>query len=282
MPATATPPYRLISADSHVNEPPDLWTSRVPSRDARPGAAHRALRRRRRVGARGRRRPDQLRDERLRRPRPRGDGGVGPLRGHPPRRLRPGRPGRRDGARRRRRRDALPHPASRPGDRRQPRSAVPGRDDARLQRLALRVRRARARTLRRPRHAAQLRRGRRRRRGRTGPRPAGDARCRHGLLPERDPVTGARGRRRVGRPRRPRRPARHPREPLAVHAGRAQGEAARLRPVLRRPEPHDRAHLLRGLRPLPHPRRRVRRGRRRVGALRRRSRSTTTTAGSTR
>src|SRR5437763_15878364 len=22
--------YRLISADSHVNEPPDLWTSRVP------------------------------------------------------------------------------------------------------------------------------------------------------------------------------------------------------------------------------------------------------------
>jgi predicted TIM-barrel fold metal-dependent hydrolase len=26
------PAYRLISADSHVNEPPDLWTSRVPAR----------------------------------------------------------------------------------------------------------------------------------------------------------------------------------------------------------------------------------------------------------
>ena len=25
-------PYELISADSHVNEPPDLWTSRVPAR----------------------------------------------------------------------------------------------------------------------------------------------------------------------------------------------------------------------------------------------------------
>src|SRR5438046_10688620 len=24
--------YRLISADSHVNEPPDLWTSRVPAK----------------------------------------------------------------------------------------------------------------------------------------------------------------------------------------------------------------------------------------------------------
>ena len=23
--------YQLISADSHINEPPDLWTSRVPS-----------------------------------------------------------------------------------------------------------------------------------------------------------------------------------------------------------------------------------------------------------
>src|SRR5579859_5814041 len=24
--------YRLISADTHVNEPPDLWTSRVPAK----------------------------------------------------------------------------------------------------------------------------------------------------------------------------------------------------------------------------------------------------------
>ena len=30
--------YRLVSADSHVNEPPDLWTSRVaaPLRDRAP------------------------------------------------------------------------------------------------------------------------------------------------------------------------------------------------------------------------------------------------------
>jgi uncharacterized protein len=28
------PQYRLISADSHVNEPPDLWTARVPARFA--------------------------------------------------------------------------------------------------------------------------------------------------------------------------------------------------------------------------------------------------------
>ncbi|HEV2994077.1 MAG TPA: hypothetical protein VG012_06645, partial [Acidimicrobiia bacterium] len=30
--------YRLISADSHVNEPPDLWTDRVPAsmRDRAP------------------------------------------------------------------------------------------------------------------------------------------------------------------------------------------------------------------------------------------------------
>jgi predicted TIM-barrel fold metal-dependent hydrolase len=33
-----TPQYQLISADSHVNEPPDLWTSRVPAalRDRAP------------------------------------------------------------------------------------------------------------------------------------------------------------------------------------------------------------------------------------------------------
>ena len=28
------PEYRLISGDSHVNEPPDLWTSRVTGRYA--------------------------------------------------------------------------------------------------------------------------------------------------------------------------------------------------------------------------------------------------------
>ena len=43
--------YRLISGDSHVNEPPDLWVDRVPAalRDRAP--ADRALRRGRRVGA---------------------------------------------------------------------------------------------------------------------------------------------------------------------------------------------------------------------------------------
>src|SRR5262245_15614558 len=38
MPDTTRDQYRLISADSHVNEPPDLWTSRVPAeyRDRAP------------------------------------------------------------------------------------------------------------------------------------------------------------------------------------------------------------------------------------------------------
>ena len=38
MPDTTPTAYRLISADSHVNEPPDLWTDRVPSeyRDRAP------------------------------------------------------------------------------------------------------------------------------------------------------------------------------------------------------------------------------------------------------
>ena len=46
--------YRLISADSHVNEPPDLWTVAGSRSPARPRTAHRAVRRGRRVGARGR------------------------------------------------------------------------------------------------------------------------------------------------------------------------------------------------------------------------------------
>jgi predicted TIM-barrel fold metal-dependent hydrolase len=32
MNSTAEPRYRLISADSHVNEPPDVWVSRIPAR----------------------------------------------------------------------------------------------------------------------------------------------------------------------------------------------------------------------------------------------------------
>src|SRR6516165_1955825 len=38
MPERTRDQYRLISADSHVNEPPDLWTSRVPAeyRDRAP------------------------------------------------------------------------------------------------------------------------------------------------------------------------------------------------------------------------------------------------------
>ena len=39
---TARREYRLISADSHVNEPPDLWTERVPAamRDRAPRIEH--------------------------------------------------------------------------------------------------------------------------------------------------------------------------------------------------------------------------------------------------
>ncbi len=37
-PSSAPRRYRLISADSHVNEPPDLWVKRVPEalRDRAP------------------------------------------------------------------------------------------------------------------------------------------------------------------------------------------------------------------------------------------------------
>ena len=103
--------YRLISADSHVNEPPDLWTSRVAVAIRRPRAAHRVVRAGRRVGPRGRGRPDQLRHERVRGPATRGDDGLEALRRDPPRRLRPRGAPRRDGRGRRRRRGALPDAA---------------------------------------------------------------------------------------------------------------------------------------------------------------------------
>jgi len=32
MPERAENRYRLVDADTHVNEPPDLWTSRVSQR----------------------------------------------------------------------------------------------------------------------------------------------------------------------------------------------------------------------------------------------------------
>src|SRR5438094_10276532 len=44
MPVATTPPreYKLISADGHLNEPGDLWTSRVPAalRDRVPRIEH--------------------------------------------------------------------------------------------------------------------------------------------------------------------------------------------------------------------------------------------------
>ena len=54
-----------------------------------------------------------------------------------------------------------------------------------------------------------------------------------------------RGRRGLGAHRRGRRPAQHPREPVAAHAGRAPRRAPRLRPLLRRAEPHRAADLRR-------------------------------------
>ncbi len=58
--------YRLISGDSHVNEPGDLWTARVPAqfRDRAPRIER--FDAGRRVGDRGCARPDQLRHERVR------------------------------------------------------------------------------------------------------------------------------------------------------------------------------------------------------------------------
>ena len=60
--------YRLIDSDSHVNEPPDLWQSRVPAayRDRAPRMEH--FEQGDAWVLEGVRRPDHLRPERLRRP----------------------------------------------------------------------------------------------------------------------------------------------------------------------------------------------------------------------
>jgi len=75
--------YRLIDSDSHVNEPPDLWQSRVAARLPAPGPPHGALRGGRRLGARRGARPDHLRPQRLRRPASRSDAPVDAVAGHP-------------------------------------------------------------------------------------------------------------------------------------------------------------------------------------------------------
>ena len=79
----------------------------------------------------------------------------------------------------------------------------------------------------------------------------GDPRRGDGLLPERHAQRGARGRRGVRLPRRGGHPAVDPR---VAHAGAAVGApfaAARLRALLRRAEPHRRDDLRRRVRPLP-------------------------------
>ena len=45
---------RVIDVDTHLTEPPDVWTARLPASRARRGAAHRAHRRPRRVDGRRR------------------------------------------------------------------------------------------------------------------------------------------------------------------------------------------------------------------------------------
>ena len=212
-----------------MNEPPGPVAGSGARRAARPRAADRALRRGRRVGDRRRARPHQLRHERVRGPGARGHERAGcGSRTSAPAATTP-RPGStrwtatastpRCCTRRRGCRPAII--ANRD-------AGVPPRDGAGLQRLDLRVRRARARALRRPGDPAQPRRRERaRRRDRPRPRPARDARRRDGLLPERHALDRARRRQGVGRARRARRPARHPRVADAADARRAPRAAAR-------------------------------------------------------
>ena len=207
------------------------------------------------------------------------------LRRHPSRRLRPGRAPRGDGPRRRRRRGAVPHAAARR------RRCSPTTDvdfhlalvraynDWLSEYVALR-----ARPLRRPRAAPEPRCRRRGRRDRSACRtvpairgvvmgcyPNGTLECR---ADEDDAVFGS--------PRRGRHPADDPRVAHAGDAVRAPFAAARLRPLLRRAEPHRAADLRRRLRPVPglcrswSPRSTA------AGCRTSRSRSTTTTSASTR
>ena len=111
----------------------------------------------------------------------------------------------------------------------------------------------------------------------------GHARRRDGLLPERharriepedDKVLGA--------PRRARRAARHPRVAAAAMPAAHRAQAPRLRALLRRAEPHDRADLRRRVRPLPRRSTSCSPRSTSAGCRTSRSRSTTTTSGSTR
>ncbi len=103
-----------------------------------------------------------------------------------------------------------------------------------------------------------------------------------GCYPNGTLADRARGRQGVRRARRARHPAQHPRGADPVDAGGPPGQAARLRPLLRRPQPDDRADLRRRVRPLPRPRTWSSPRSTSAGCRTSRSRSTTTTSGSTR
>ena len=69
--------YRLISADGHLMDPPDLWTSQRAREVPRPGAAHGALREGRRLDLPGPRHPEPVQLGRVRGPRARRAGASG-------------------------------------------------------------------------------------------------------------------------------------------------------------------------------------------------------------
>ena len=206
----------------------------------------------------------------MRGPRARGDERLDALRGHPPRRLRPGRAARGDGPRRRRRRGALPDAAALA--RRSSPTPTPSYHHALVRAYNDWLSEYVAHAPERFGGLAMLpNRGvdGARRRDRPRRRPARHPRRRDGLLPERharrptpedDKVLGAlAGARRA---------AQHPRVAHAGDAGRAPVALPGLRPLLRRAEPHRRADLRGRVRPLPRAADRRRRGRLRLGALR--------------
>ena len=226
----------VLSSDSHVFEPPDLWQTRIDRGVPRSCAADRADRRRR--PDRGRGGSDPLRDrphlERRRAVRgPRDDLRPGALRRRAPRRVRPRAAPRGHGARR--------------GGRRSPLSlaravllqggghAADVRDLSRLQRLARRVLPHRSRPAQGHRDDQPGRR-RGRDQGAGARRPPGPRRRDDHRVSGRGPaLRPTRVRAVLGR----RRGARHAAEPAHGDAAAGQDPRGRSRDAARRQQPRD-------------------------------------------
>ena len=226
---------------------PICGSTGCPASLARPGPAHRALRGGRRLGDRGRRRPDQLRHERLRRPRPEEMQGWVRFEDIRRGRLRPQGPA----SRRWTATASTPRCSTR---RRACRTAIVANPDAEYHLAMVRAYNdwlseyvaLRPGAVRRPGHAAQPGRQRSGGRDRPGPRPPRHPRRGDGLLSQRHPRHRTRGRQGLGL-----------RWPSAASPSASTCRSVQtmprphraklpgLRPLLRRAQPDDRDDLRR-------------------------------------